>query len=259
MGVKFYHARSWELTNKGQIEVPKSPLCSVGICWPKILVNAAWFMEWWEGKPQREWVFHVLIPRGVPICNGRAGVFSSWYQVGGLTAPWLLKHLGTGSLEHSPDETELKTSVQNVLRHLYHAFTLMAALRFWHIFFIHSSSSQSCIAIFYGTEYLWGRKIKNTVVLRAVLFSRWCSVQDEVNAWDKDLSTFWRKRGIVISFVLWPQRAEGVRLRCPQGVLLGQGICERLQEEQSELFLREEGEWAWDRSHYGVHTMVCCP
>lgn len=32
MGVKFYHARSWELTNKGQIEVPKSPLCSVGIC-----------------------------------------------------------------------------------------------------------------------------------------------------------------------------------------------------------------------------------
>lgn len=120
MGVKFYHARSWELTNKGQIEVPKSPLCSVGICWPKILVNAAWFMEWWEGKPQREWVFHVLIPRGVPICNGRAGVFSSWYQVGGLTAPWLLKHLGTGSLEHSPDETELKTSVQNVLRHLYH-------------------------------------------------------------------------------------------------------------------------------------------
>lgn len=127
------------------------------------------------------------------------------------------------------------------------------------IFFIHSSSSQSCIAIFYGTEYLWGRKIKNTVVLRAVLFSRWCSVQDEVNAWDKDLSTFWRKRGIVISFVLWPQRAEGVRLRCPQGVVLGQGICERLQEEQSELFLREEGEWAWDRSHYGVHTMVCCP
>lgn len=126
-------------------------------------------------------------------------------------------------------------------------------------FFIHSSSSQSCIAIFYGTEYLWGRKIKNTVVLRAVLFSRWCSVQDEMNAWDKDLSTFWRKRGIVISFVLWPQRAEGVRLRCPQGVVLGQGICERLQEEQSELFLREEGEWAWDRSHYGVHTMVCRP
>lgn len=127
------------------------------------------------------------------------------------------------------------------------------------IFFIHSSSSQSCIAIFYGTEYLWGRKIKNTVVLRAVLFSRWCSVQDEVNAWDKDLSTFWRKRGIVISFVLWPQRAEGVRLSCPQGVVLGQGICERLQEEQSELFLWEEGEWAWDRSHYGVHTMVCHP
>lgn len=54
----------------------------------------------------------------------------------------------------------------------------MAVLRFDVFFFIHLSSGQSCIAIFYsteylyGTEYLWGRKIKKTVALRVVLVSR---------------------------------------------------------------------------------------
>lgn len=90
--------------------------------------NPAWLTEWCEGKITKgvsfPWCY--LIPRGFPIGKGRAGILCSWHQVGCLTVPSLLKHLGTGCWEYPPNAAKLKTSVQNVLRHLYHALTLTA-------------------------------------------------------------------------------------------------------------------------------------
>lgn len=127
--------------------------------------NPAWLTELWEENITKDvsFLWCYLISRGFHLGKGNAGILCPWHQVGSLTVKFLIKHLRTHSWEYPPNEAKLNTSVQNALRHLYHALTLTAAFLSFYVVFctliiLTSPGLYCCI---YCTAYLWGQKIKN--------------------------------------------------------------------------------------------------
>lgn len=104
----------------------------------QLSTNPKWFTEQWVGKTTNKCIFHGII--SFPVAVPQAWNTLPWHQAGGLTVSPLLKQLGAACGEYPPREVKLKTSVQNVLRHLTHALTLTAAFWDFDMIFVCSSS-----------------------------------------------------------------------------------------------------------------------
>lgn len=198
-----------------------------------------------KGKPQREWVFHVLIPRGVPICNGIFLMIPSWRLDCSMTteAPWdrLFRTLTwwNWAQDFCPKCAEAFVS----------CFHPHGRAQVWCIFFytfiiwseLHCHFLQYRVSLWYrvslGQEDKENCSIESCAGFQVVLGSGWSECLGQARFGGKEALLF------IYLFILSLRHCHFFclvatksrrGLRCPQGVVLGQGICARLQEEQSE-------------------------